>query len=49
MIKVECDTCGIIWRSAAKWVVDTDIRCPISDCAGTQIVQLPNPTEDEEE
>ena len=41
MIKVECDTCGIVWRTAQKWLVDRPLRCPLSPCPGKQIVSLP--------
>ena len=41
LLKCECDTCGFIFRSTAKWVDNLaggDLRCPNKNCDGTVFV-----------
>jgi hypothetical protein len=39
MIKCECDNCGLIFRTSAKWLDKVgELQCPDVDCGGTVTV-----------
>ena len=43
MIKVECDECGMVWRTTRQWLEQILVlTCPNRDCDGRQVVHLPN-------
>lgn len=37
MLKVECDTCGFVFRTTAQWIdaAESDMQCPARNCEGT--------------
>lgn len=47
MVKCECNTCGFLFRTAKKWLCETEdgelpmLRCPDMNCDGTASIEMP--------